>query len=466
MKNKILVLLCFLGLYANSQTIAGVDTLWKSGPISKRINLVIMGDGYDNTETAKFITDANNIVTYLFNNAPFSNYKNYFNVFAIKCVSPQSGVTHLGTATDVTEPASALYNVTNYFNTRFDNYNVHRLIYSMNSTVVYSVLANYFPNYDQAVILGNSPEYGGAGGSYAVSSTHSNSKEIVLHEMGHSFAGLADEYWAGASYAAEKPNMTANNNASSIKWAPWMGINAISAYPYGTASPDNQWFRPHQNCKMRYLNSPFCSVCKETIIEKIHDLTNPIDSYTPPSAASTPYTAPGLWVKTKLIKPIPNTLKTMWDLNGVSIANNKDSVEITNSMLTIGINPLNFVVVDTTTMSKDQNVHPSTHFYSLSWNINYNPAGIKEVKAQLEYTAFPNPVTDVLNIKYHLFEDSEIAISIVDLTGKVVSSGRSKKQTAGDYTTEINVNNLSEGNYILSIKINEQTINNQFVIFK
>lgn len=466
MKNKILVLVCLIGLYANSQTVAGVDTLWKSGPINKRINLVIMGDGYTAAETTQFIADATNIVTYLFNNAPFSNYKNYFNVFAIKCVSPQSGVSHPGTATDVTEPASPIVNVTNYFNTRFDNYNVHRLIYSMNPTAVYNVLSNHFPNYDQVVILGNSTEYGGAGGAYAVSSVHSNSKEIVLHELGHSFAGLADEYWAGASYAAEKPNMTSNNNASTIKWSPWMGINGIGAYPYGSVAPDNQWFRPHQNCKMRFLNAPFCSVCKETIIEKIHDLTNPIDDYTPPGTASTSFTMSSQWFKGTLIKPIPNTLKTLWDLNSNIIANNKDSLEITSTMLNNGINSLNFSVYDTTGLSKDQNNHAAFHFYTVSWNLTFSDVGIKDIKPQIEYSTFPNPAADVLNVKYNLFEESEIAISIVDMNGRVVVTNKQKKQSAGEYKTELNTSGLSNGSYILSIKINQQTINNKFVISK
>ncbi|MCP2937351.1 M64 family metallopeptidase, partial [Salmonella enterica subsp. enterica serovar Typhimurium] len=84
---------------------------------------------------------------------------NYFNVFAIKCVSTQSGVTHPGTATDVAEPASPVMTVTNMFDTQFDNFNIHRLIYSNDQAAVYSVLGNYFPAYDQVVILGNSTEY-------------------------------------------------------------------------------------------------------------------------------------------------------------------------------------------------------------------------------------------------------------------------------------------------------------------
>src|SRR5262245_10292575 len=103
MKNKILILLCFLSLNGFSQTILGVDTFIKSGPLSKRINLVFMGDGFTSNQMLQFVSNASSLTNYLFNSVPFSNYKNYFNVFFIKTPSPQSGVSHAGTATDVNE---------------------------------------------------------------------------------------------------------------------------------------------------------------------------------------------------------------------------------------------------------------------------------------------------------------------------------------------------------------------------
>ena len=465
MKNKILVFLCFIGIYANCQTVAGVDTLWKTGPINKRINLVLMGDGYTTAQIPQFINNATTTYTYLLNQSPFNNYKNYFNVFAIKCESPQTGVSHPATATDVTEPVIPISSVTNYFNTRFDNYSIHRLLYSMNSSAVYSVLSAWFPAYDQAVILGNSTEYGGAGGAYAVSSINSSAREIVAHEIGHSFAGLSDEYWAGASYAAEKPNLTANTNTATVKWTQWLGTNSIGLYPHGTAAPESNWYRPHQNCKMRYLNQPFCSVCKQTIIEKIHSLTNPIDSYLPTNASAISFTTTNQWFKTTLVKPNPNTLKRTWKLNSVIIANNIDSLLLANSSLNAGNNSLLFTVMDTTLLSRDVN-HAALHSYSVLWTINNSVTGISTITPQLEFQIFPNPASNIINVKYNVLEESEVSISIVDMMGRTVIDNRSKKQAVGEYQSEIEISKLNEGNYFLSIKINAQTINNQFVILK
>lgn len=462
MKNKITLLLSLFCFVASAQSVVGVDTLLKSGPVNKRINLVLLGDGYTSGQTAQEVADATTVSNYLLSIPPFSYYNNYFNVFAVKCVSTQSGVTHPGTATDVTEPASPVMSVTNYFNTRFDNGNIHRLMYATNSSAVYGVLSTWFPAYSQVVVLGNSTVYGGAGGAFASSSMNSSSKEIVAHEIGHSFAGLADEYWYTGG---EAPNRTANSNTATVKWSPWVGISTVSVYPYGTVSPQNAWFRPHQNCKMQYLGTPFCPVCSQTIIEKIHSLTNPIDNYSPSNATAISFTASSQWFKTTLVKPNPNTLRRTWDLNTTTISKNTDSVLVNSTSLTPGANTLKVTVIDTTGLTKDLN-HPLLHSYSVVWNINYSPTGIVEVKTQMEYSIFPNPAASFINLKYDLKEESSIVISVINAEGKKVLGKNLGKQSAGEYLHEIDIQELNAGNYFLSIQINDKIINNQFVVFK
>jgi len=77
-----------------------VDTLVYNGNSNQYINLVILGDGYTNAEMTKFSTDATKFKDYFFQKAPYSNYKNYFNVFIIKTPSPESGVKHPGMSSD------------------------------------------------------------------------------------------------------------------------------------------------------------------------------------------------------------------------------------------------------------------------------------------------------------------------------------------------------------------------------
>jgi hypothetical protein len=68
-----------------------VDTVLKNGPISDRINFVFLGDGYTAGEQEKFITDVNDILNEMFSQAPFKQYKSYFNAFAVKVISAESG---------------------------------------------------------------------------------------------------------------------------------------------------------------------------------------------------------------------------------------------------------------------------------------------------------------------------------------------------------------------------------------
>lgn len=464
MTMRVLIVVLVTSFNAFGQII-GVDTLIRSGAMSNRINLVFMGDGYTNSQMSQFLTDATTNSSYLLSQPPFSNYKNYFNVYAIKVASPQSGVTHPGTATDVAEPQSPVMTVTNLFNTRFDNWGIHRNIYSMNSAAVYSTMATVFPNYDQLVILGNSTEYGGAGGAFAVSSINAASPEIVAHEMGHSFAGLADEYWAGIGYASERPNMTAQTNLALSKWSSWAGIQGIGLYPHGPNPPESNWFKPHNNCKMQFLNSPFCAVCKQTIIERIHSLVNPIDGYFPDNTGILVPTNDSLWFKGVFVKPIPNTLKTVWDVNSGQIAVNKDSVMIPDFWLMQGGNLVTLTVTDTTVLSKDT-THISQHIYSVSWTVSYTTVGIKEVKAKLELTIFPNPASEFLNVNYSLKDESEITLSLIDASGRVVLKERPFKAKPGDYSTKLDVASVSPGNYVLAFKLNQQTIHQNIIISK
>src|SRR5258708_7869266 len=82
-----------------------------------------------------------------------------------------------------------------YFGSTFNYAGIDRLLVPVNSSHIYSVLANNFPQYDQVFVVVNSTKYGGSGGFAATASINSSSAEIAIHEMGHSFAALRDEYW-------------------------------------------------------------------------------------------------------------------------------------------------------------------------------------------------------------------------------------------------------------------------------
>lgn len=371
-------LLTFLSLLTlNAQTF-DVDTILYNGDDEKLINIVIISDGYQEYEISNFVTDATNFSNALFSEVPYSNYSSFFNVFIIKVPSNESGANHPGTASDVNEPSHPVQVVDNYFGSSFDSYNIHRLLVPSETWLIYSVLADNFPSYDQVVILVNSPYYGGSGGQFATLSNHSLAKEIAIHELGHSFASLKDEYYAGDQYSAEQVNMSQQTNPDLVTWTNWYGDNGIGIYQHCCGGNSSSWYRPHQNCKMRYLGSPFCSVCIEATIEKIHDLTSPIYNYYPSENSVSQNSLPQSF-NVELISPINNTLNTFWDLNGVTIATNIDSVLLYSSNFLDGLNTLTFSVHDNSDLLRVNN-HEELHTYSISWTIdNDEPNNICQI---------------------------------------------------------------------------------------
>ena len=95
-----------------AQVVLGVDTLINNGNKNNRINLVFMGDGYTASQQSQFIADVNTIVNKLFITAPFNRYTNFFNVYAIRISSVESGADHPNTAADCSSATPQVPNAT------------------------------------------------------------------------------------------------------------------------------------------------------------------------------------------------------------------------------------------------------------------------------------------------------------------------------------------------------------------
>lgn len=461
MKSIFYIFILFLNFQLISAQIFDVEAIKVSGDDNKRINLVVLSEGYQSGELTQFITDVTNFTNDMFSQSPFSEYSNYFNVYAIKVPSNESGADHPGTATDVTEPASPVVTVDTYFDAAFDSFNIHRLLYTSSFSTINTVLANNFPAYDQALILVNSTVYGGSGGQFPLSSKGTSANEIAIHELGHSLFNLKDEYYPGDGLAAEAINMTQETNTSLVKWKNWIGINAIGIYPYGTSGTAATWNRPHQSCKMRYLGVPFCSVCKEGIIEKIHALVSPIDSYTPISNTINTPTFP-LEFQLSLVKPNPNTLKSTWTLNASNFANNVDDVTVIETDLNSGINTLAVVVHDDTSLLKVDN-HESTHVYTVTWNIDNSALGIEDITSEINsinISMHPNPAHTILNLKLESKVDTVLKTEIITLDGKKI-----KTATLANFeTNQIDISSLSQGIYMANFYANNVLISSKKLV--
>ncbi len=425
MKKIVLVLFyCWWCILGNAQTF-DVDTLQFNGTIEKHINLVILSDGYMQNELAQFVTDAQSFSDAFLNERPFKEYANMFNVFIVKVPSNESGADHPGTATDVTEPVHPVIDVDNYFGSTFDFAGIHRLLVATNTTNISNVLANNFPAYDQALVLVNSPHYGGSGGTIPVASTDAAANEIAIHEIGHSFAKLADEYWAGDQFAGEAINMTKEIGDEELKWKNWKGYQGVGVYQHCCGGVSSSWFKPHQNCKMEILGEPFCSVCVEGIIEKIHELTDIESDFMPVEEHFSDPTFP-IMFQVEVAEPSPTSLLVDWLLNNVSVAKNDNSLVIDQNDLVQGLNELKLIIHDTTTLLRvDQ--HEAVHFSQKIWTIQNGEdviTGLDDninLDQSIVIDIYPNPsLNNEFNIKLNALNSATIQFLLFNSQGKLL----------------------------------------------
>ena len=447
--------LCLVALL-KAQTFP-VDTLVYNGPVEKRINLVLLGDGYRSIDMDKFQTDALNFTQAFFQESPFAQYKNYFNVFKIRTPSVDAGADHPGTATDVNESGFPVANVDTYFSSTFDYANIHRLLVATDYGRIYDVLTNNLPLYDQVVVLVNSPLYGGSGGPFAVVSTDASATEVALHELGHSFASLADEYWytGGETY-----NRTAETNPSLVKWKNWMGTNAVGIYQHCCGGDSENWYRPHQNCKMRYLGPDFCPVCTEAIVERIHASASPVDGFSP-TTVSFQATEDTLEFAVQLLLPEPNTLKVQWFLNDTLIQGGGDQLQLPTANLLpeaaippLGVNRLGCFIEDTTKLQRVDD-HALIHFYEVQWKIKKALSGTQQLvgtASEISLLLFPNPTTDHLYLRAKTAYSDPVLLQLWDTQGRLLITWNISALLA-DQDYPLDLTPYPAGNYLLQLQV-------------
>ncbi|MBL3548691.1 M64 family metallopeptidase [Chryseobacterium sp. KMC2] len=428
--------------------------LLQNGSNDKRIVIAVLGDGFTSAQQTSFVSSAQSTINYLFTKSPYTEYKNYFNAYAVKVISAETGVKHPGTATDVTEPVIPVSNPNNYLGSTFD-VGVHRCIYSNTTNKVGQVLAANIPDYDITYVLGNSTEYGGCGGTYAFASLNGSASEIVVHELGHSFGKLADEYWFAGSL--ESPNKTQNSNPATIKWKNWVGLNSVGVYPY-TESPS--WFRPHQSCEMRYLNQQFCSVCKEAIIEKIHSLVSPVDSYTPANNTTVSVTSNMTFTVNEVL-PIPNTLVNTWKLNGTALSATGNTLTLSPAQLNNGNNTLLFSVTDNSPLLKVDN-HSTLHLTNITWTLSKSTLRVADVRAiERKFSIYPNPGDGEFSIRGKQDFSKNTTVEIYDASGKLISTRFELKDSSTIY---VDIRNVPSGSYLLNVTEDGQPVISQKII--
>lgn len=246
------------------QNVYKAEPLIVNGDTRDKVDILFIAEGYTEQQSAKFYADAGKFSKYLLETEPYKSRANDFNVWGLFTVSPESGP-------DI--PHQNVWKRT-ALSSNFFTFGIERYLTAPDHTAIAAAAWN--SPYDIMYVIVNTEKYGGGGiyNFYGLSmSNHKNEKEVLVHELGHAFAGLADEYYQSAVTYEEfyklslepwEPNITTQVDFKS-KWADMMGRDSVGLYEGGGYMAKGI-FRPRSDCKMKSNASPsFCPVCVRAI---------------------------------------------------------------------------------------------------------------------------------------------------------------------------------------------------------
>jgi hypothetical protein len=196
---------------------APLITIQKTGEPEDRVDFLILGDGYTAAEAKKFEADARRLTDTLFATSPFKENRRSFNVWALCPPAAESGISRPSTGIYRDSPLGATY----------DAFGSERYVLTFDNRALRRT-AQFAP-YEFIEVLVNGRTYGGGGifNLYStVASDNAFANYVFVHEFGHHFAGLADEYYTSSvAYTPSadrvepwEPNVTALLDVSTLKW--------------------------------------------------------------------------------------------------------------------------------------------------------------------------------------------------------------------------------------------------------
>lgn len=262
--------------YVNSREGITIRNLMISGLPPEKIDIAIISEGYTSAEEDFFLQAARRSMEHFFSWEPYKSLKDKFNFYAVFIPSLQSG-------TDIPD---SLWKST-AINTSFYTFGSERYLTTSDISGLREI-ASEVP-YDQLCVLVNTEKYGGGGvyNSFTVFSAENEFSEFLfLHEFGHGFAGLADEYYTSPTAYEElapvyiepyQPNITTRVNFQS-KWEDMIDDSIPLPTPNneqytnvtglfeGAAYQSTGFYRPAFDCAMKSKTCKhFCPVCQRAI---------------------------------------------------------------------------------------------------------------------------------------------------------------------------------------------------------
>lgn len=249
-------------------------TLQQAADTTHCIHVAYVAEGYQQHEMGTFLEDCKIAMESLFSHEPFRQMQDRFNMIALMSPSEESGTSW---------PAKGIWKNTT-LSSNFDTFYSDRYLTTLHLKKLHDVLAG--TPYEHIIILVNTDHYGGGGiyNSYNLTYAHGpHFRPVVVHEFGHSFGGLGDEYPYGDDdpmYFADtepwEPNLTTKCDFNG-KWEDLVKEEKAGLIEGGGYLSKGVW-RGFENCRMRTNEEPeFCLVCRQALERLINFYTKPLE---------------------------------------------------------------------------------------------------------------------------------------------------------------------------------------------
>lgn len=262
-----------------------VDTLMQTFHPKHALDIVVLAEGFQTTEMVEFTKLSNELVQGLLFSKVFAEHKQRINIYAISAVSAESGVDN---------PLKNEWK-DSYFDASFNTLYSERYLMVRDIQKVRNVAA--LVPYDQIYIISNTEKYGGGGvyNFYSICSAYGRAnQEVLVHEFGHGFAALADEYYYDDNMMIDYIDTTREpwqKNITTLvdfesKWADMLDKDTpiptaddeankkdLGVYE-GAAYVSKGVYRSSLDCRMKTNTAKdFCPVCERSILEVLDFIT-------------------------------------------------------------------------------------------------------------------------------------------------------------------------------------------------
>jgi VCBS repeat-containing protein len=408
---------------------------------SPGLHWVITGDGFRASERAVLLTRAREMVDPMLADPLLRSHRGIWNVHVLTVASQESGadVPSLGEKRDTA------------FDGTFDCAGIARLLCVDWSKVQAQVIPE-FAGYDALLVIVNSDRYGGSGSSMgAVTSLHPTAPRLLLHEMGHSFAGLGDEYVSSTDEAArggffiegDYPNLTQQTDATKIPWRHWfVDPNNIPTTPFaegigrfeGGYYSATGFYRPTFNSFMRNLEGALNSVHAEAWTRSLYRHVSPILGSSPAPGALTLATDERRTFG--VLRAFAGDVESVrWYLDGNEVVAARDNDHLECCTAIAGSHTLRVDVADSTGVIRlpDATEGIATRSWDLTIDPNLAPGGVAQPAAK----AVPVEREDRWFIRVRVDEAGHHVEDIARVSGAVKGAQLPAGAGAGAFHFEI-----------------------------